>query len=223
MSTAVMSRRSALRTAVSLLFLHHLTACSSTISTAGASARLIADALIATWWFIVAQVPGLVISEPTQAALTDAFRAINFGGVELSTQMAADPVAVEEFVKGVNVLIGVIVETSAIPLTFSGPTGDPVSSILAAVVTLMPEVEGSFHLSIPVASIERPQPGAAAAPPTLPRTASPTAAKAAEALLTRVAATKPNNVGGRSPIKSGQRTGQGEAHRGADTAGAAGL
>jgi hypothetical protein len=190
MSTAVMSRRSALRAAAGLLFLWRLTAC-GTVSTAGASARLIADALIATWWFIVAQVPGLVISEPTQAALTDAFRAIHFGGVELSTQMVADPANVEEFVKGVNVLIGVIVETSAIPMTFPGPTGDPISAILAAVVTLMPEVESSFHLSIAVASIERPQPGAAAAPPMLPRTASPTVLKAAEALLTRVAATKP--------------------------------
>ena len=191
MSMAVISRRSALRAAAGLLVLGHLTACSSNVSTAGTYARLIADALIATWWFVVAQVPGLVISDETQAALTDAFRAIYMGGVELSTQMVADPANVEEFVKGVNVLIGVIVETSAIPLTFPGPTGEPISAILAAVVTLMPEVESSFHLSIHVASIERPRPGAAAAPPMLPRTASSTALKAAEALLTRVAATKP--------------------------------
>jgi hypothetical protein len=106
--------------------------------------------------------------------------------------MITSPDDVEEFVKGVNVLIGVIVKTSAIPLTLPGPTGDPISAILAAVVTLMPEVESSFKLSIPVASIERPQPGAAAAPPMLPRPATRAAMEAAESLLTRVAATKPH-------------------------------
>ena len=191
--SAVMSRRGALRAAAGFLFLRHLTACSSTVSTAGGYARVIADALIATWRFVVAQVPGLVISQGTQAALTDAFRAIYVGGVELSTQAVASPDDVEEFVKGVNVIIDVIVGTSAIPLTLPGPTGDPVSAILAAVVTLMPEVESSFKLSIPVASIERPQPGAAAAPPMVPKPASSTAEEqAAEALLTRVAATKPH-------------------------------
>jgi len=188
MSTAVMSRRSALRAAASVLLLWRLTACSSTVSTAGGYARLIADGLIATWRFIVAQVPGLVISQETQAALTDAFRAIHIGAVELSTQLVASTVDVEEFVKGANVLIGVIVETSTIPLTFPGPTGDPISAILAAVVTLMPEVERSF-ISVPVASIERPQPGAAATPPMLPKPTSSTAVEAAEALLKRVAAT----------------------------------
>jgi hypothetical protein len=186
-----MSRRSALRAAASVLFLWRLTACSGSVSTAGAYARLIADALIATWWFVVAQVPGLQISEGTQAALTDAFRAIYLGGVELDTQAAASPDHVEEFVKGVNVLIDVIVGTSAIPLTLPGPTGDPIAAILAAVVTLMPEVESSFKLSIPVASIERAQPGAAAAPPMLPRPASSPAVEAARTLLKRVAAKKP--------------------------------
>ena len=193
MSTAIISRRSALRAAAGLLCLWRLTACGS-VSTAGGYAKLIADALVATWWFIVAEVPGLEISQGTQAALTDAFRAIYLGGVELSTQMVSSPENVEEFVKGVNVLIGVIVETPAIPLTLPGPSGDPISAVLAAVVTLMPEVEGSFKLAIPVASIERPQPGAAAAPPTLPRPASRPAMDAAEALLTRVAAKKPRQT-----------------------------
>lgn len=190
MSTAVISRRSALRATASLLFLPQLTGC-STVSTAGAYAQLIADALIVTWRFIVAQVPGLVISPETQAVLTDAFRAIHIGGWELSTQALASPVNVESFVKGVNELIGVIVGIPAIPLTLPGPTGDPISAILTAIVTLMPEVESSFKLSIPVASVERPPPGAVAAPPMLPKPASPTAMEAAEALLARVAATKP--------------------------------
>lgn len=188
MSTAVMSRRSALRGAAGILFLRVLTACAPTVSTAGGAARLIADGLIATWRFIVAQVPGLAISDETQAALTDAFRAMHIGAMELSTQLVVSPVDVEEFVKGANVLIGVIVETSAIPLTLPGPTGDPISAILAAVVTLMPEVERSF-ISVPVASIERPEAGAAAAPPMVPKAASSAAVEAAEALLKRVAAT----------------------------------
>lgn len=188
MSTAVISRRSALRAAAGVLFLRHLTACSS-VSTAGGYARLVADGLIATWRFIVAHVPGLVISDETQAALTEAFRAINQGGVELSTSMMASPEHMKEFVKGVNILIGEIVGTPEIPLTLPGPTGDPISAILAAVVILMPEVEGSFNLGIPIVSIERPAPGAPAAPPMFPAPASSAAREAAAALLKRVAAT----------------------------------
>lgn len=190
MSTAVVSRRSVLRAAAGVLFLWRLTACTSTVSTAGAHARLIADGLIATWRFVVAHVPGLEISEDMQAALTEAFRALHMGAMELSTQMVASPEDVKDFVKGANAMIGVIVRTSAIPLTLPGPAGEPISAILAAVVTLMPEVESSFKLAIPVASIERPQPGAAAMPPMLPKPASSAAVEAAEALLKRVAATK---------------------------------
>ena len=190
MITAV-SRRNALRVAAGSFLLRSVTAC-STVSTAGAYARLIADALIATWRFIVAQVPGLAISPGTQAVLADAFRAIHLGGWELSTQAVASPVDVESFIKGVNELITVIVGTPGIPLTLPGPTGDPISAILAAVVTLIPEVESSFKLSIPIVSIERPPPGAAVAPPVLPKAASPAAVEAAEALLTRVAATGPH-------------------------------
>ena len=203
MSTAVMSRRSALRAAASVLFLGVLTACAPTVTIAGGYARLIADGLIATWRFIVAQVPGLVISEETQAALTEAFRALHVGAMELSTQLVVSPVDVEEFVKGANVLIRVIVETSTIPLTLPGPTGDPISAILAAVVTLMPEVEGSF-VSVQVASIERPEPGAAAAPPLRPKPASSAVLDAAAALLKRVAATGQTETSRRSQNSPGQ-------------------
>lgn len=189
MSTAIMSRRNALRAAAGVLLLWRLTACTATVSTAGEYARLIADALIATWRFVVAHTPGLVISDETQAALTEAFRAVHLGGVELSTQLVASPEDVKALLKGVNVLIGAIVGNPAIPLTLPGPAGEPISAILAAAVTLMPEVEGSFNLSIPVASIERPPPGAPAAPPMLPKPASTPAREAAAALLTRVAAT----------------------------------
>ena len=188
MNTAIL-RRNALRAAAGLFLVRGLAAC-STVSTAGEYSRLIADALIATWRFIVAQVPGLAISPGMQATVTDAFRAIHLGGWELSTQAVASPVDVETFIKGVNELIGVIVQTPAIPLNLPGPTGDPLSAILVAVVTLIPEVESSFKLSIPVVSIERP-PGGAAAPPMLPKAASPAATEAAEALLTRVAAAGP--------------------------------
>jgi hypothetical protein len=189
MSTAV-SRRNALQAAASLFLVRSLAAC-STVSTAGAYARLIADALIATWRFIVAQIPGLAISPGVQETVTAAFRAIHLGGWELSTQAVASPADVETFIKGVNELIGVIVQTPAIPLNLPGPTGDPISAILVAVVTLMPEVESSFKLSIPVVSIERPPPGSATASPMLPKAASPAATEAAEALLTRVAAIGP--------------------------------
>lgn len=186
MRTAIPSRRTVLRAAASLLLLPGLTGCS--LSTAGTNAQLIADALDATWRFIVAQVPGLAISPATQASLVSAFRAIHIGGWELTTQAAASPETVEDFIKGVNTVITVIVATSAIPLDLPGPTGEPVSTILAAVVSLMPEVENSFKLSIPVASLQRSPPGA---PPQAP--SRPTALMsqdAAQALLTRVAATK---------------------------------
>jgi hypothetical protein len=158
------------------------------LSTAGTNAQLIADALDATWRFIVAQVSGLAISPATQASLVSAFRAIHIGGWELATQAAASPETVEDFIKGVNTVITVIVTTPAIPLDLPGPTGEPVSTILAAVVSLMPEVENSFKLSIPVASIQRSPAGA---PPQAP--SRPTALMnqdAAQALLARVAATR---------------------------------
>ena len=188
MKTADLSRRSALRAAAGLLFLPGLTACA--LSRAGTDAQLIADALDATWRFVVAQV--LAISPATQASLTNAFRAINAGGWELATQAAASPEAIVDFVKGVNEVITVIVANPAIPLELAGPAGAPIAAILAAVVTLMPEVESSFKLAIPIASIQR-SPGAApiAAPP---RSAPPGDAEAARDLLTRVAATKQRPV-----------------------------
>jgi hypothetical protein len=167
-----------------------LTACA--LSRAGTDAQLIADALDATWRFIVAKVPALPISPATQASLTNAFRAIHAGGWELTTQAAASPEAVVDFVKGVNEIIALIVRTPAIPLDLPGPAGDPIAAILAAVVTLMPEVESSFKLAIPIASIQR-SPGAAPIP-TPPRSAPPGDAEAARDLLTRVAATRPRPV-----------------------------
>jgi hypothetical protein len=190
MKTADLSRRSALRGAAGLLFLPGLTACA--LSRAGTDAQLIADALDATWRFIVAQVSALAISPATQASLTNAFRAINAGGWELTTQAAASPDAVVDFVKGVNEVITVIVANAAIPLELAGPAGAPIAAILAAVVTLMPEVESSFKLAIPIASIQR---SAGAAPiPAPPRSAPPGDAEAARDLLTRVAATRQRPV-----------------------------
>ena len=190
MKTADLSRRSALRAAAGLLLLPGLTAC--VLSRAGTDAQLIADALDATWRFVVAQVPALAISPATQASLTNAFRAINAGGWELTTQAAASPDAVVDFVKGVNEVITVIVANPAIPLEIAGPAGAPIAAILAAVVTLMPEVESSFKLAIPIASIQR-SPGAAPIPAP-PRSAPPVDAEAARDLLTRVAATKQRPV-----------------------------
>ena len=190
MKTADLSRRSALRAAAGLLFLPGLTACA--LSRAGTDAQLIADALDATWRFVVAQVPALAISPATQASLTNAFRAINAGGWELTTQAAASPDAVVDFVKGVNEVITVIVANPAIPLELAGPAGAPIAAILAAVVTLMPEVESSFKLAIPIASIQR-SPGAVPIPAP-PRSAPPGDAEAARDLLTRVAATKQRPV-----------------------------
>jgi hypothetical protein len=184
MKTADLSRRSALRAAAGLLFLPGLTACA--LSRAGIDAQLIADALDATWRFIVAQVPALAISPAPQASLTNAFRAINAGAWELTTQAAASPDAVVGFVKGVNEVITVIVANPAIPLELAGPAGEPIAAILAAVVTLVPEVESSFKLAIPIASIQR-SPGAAPIPAP-PRSAPPGDAEAARDLLTRVAA-----------------------------------
>lgn len=187
MRTAIPCRRTVLSAAASVLLFPALTGCSS-LSTAGTNAKLIADALDATWRFIVAQVPGLAISAATQTSLVSAFRAIHIGGWELTTQAAASPETVEDFIKGVNTLITVIVTTPAIPLDLPGPTGEPISTILAAVVSLMPEVENSFRFSIPVASIQRSPPGA---PPQAP--GRPTALMgqdAAQALLARVAATR---------------------------------
>src|SRR5438105_14549766 len=100
MKTADLSRRSALRAAAGLLFLPGLTACA--LSRAGTDAQLIADALDATWRFIVAQGRALAISPATQASLTNAFRAINAGGWELTTQAAASPEAVVDVVKGIK-------------------------------------------------------------------------------------------------------------------------
>ena len=190
MKTADLSRRSALRGAAGLLFLPGLTACA--LSRAGTDAQLIADALDATWRFVVAQVPALAISPATQASLTNAFRAINAGGWELTTQAAASPDAVVDFVKGVNEVITVIVANPTIPLELAGPAGAPIAAILAAVVTLMPEVESSFKLAIPIASIQR-SPGAAPIPAP-PRSAPPGDAEAARDLLTRVAATRQRPV-----------------------------
>ena len=187
MKTADLSRRSALRAAAGLLF---LPGCA--LSRAGTDAQLIADALDATWRFVVAQVPVLAISPATQASLTNAFRAINAGGWELTTQAAASPDAVVDFVKGVNEVITVIVANPTIPLELAGPAGAPIAAILAAVVTLMPEVESSFKLAIPIASIQR-SPGAAPIPAP-PRSAPPGDAEAARDLLTRVAATKQRPV-----------------------------
>jgi len=190
MKTADLSRRSALRAAAGLLFLPGLTACA--LSRAGTDAQLIADALDATWRFVVAQVPALAISPATQASLTNAFRAINAGGSELTTQAAASPEAVVDFVKGVNEVITVIVANPTIPLELAGPAGAPIAAILTAVVTLMPEVESSFKLAIPIASIQR-SPGAAPIPAP-PRSAPPGDAEAARDLLMRVAATKQRPV-----------------------------
>lgn len=190
MGTADFTRRNALRAAAGLLLLPGLTGCA--LSRAGTDAQLIADALDATWRFIVAQVPALPISPATQASLTNAFRAIHAGGWELTTQAAASPEAVVDFVKGVNEIIALIVGTPAIPLDLPGPAGDPIAAILAAVVTLMPEVESSFKLTIPIASIQR-SPGAAPIPAP-PRSAPPGDAEAARDLLTRVAATRPRPV-----------------------------
>jgi hypothetical protein len=190
MKTADLSRRSALRAAAGLLFLPGLTACA--LSRAGTDAQLIADALDATWRFVVAQVPALAISPAAQASLTNAFRAINAGGWELTTQAAASPDAVVDFVKGVNEVITVIVANPTIPLELAGPAGAPIAAILAAVVTLMPEVESSFKLAIPIASIQR-SPGAAPIPAP-PRSAPPGDAEAARDLLTRVAATRQRPV-----------------------------
>jgi hypothetical protein len=186
MKAAVPSRRIVLQRAATLLLLPGVTACA--LSAAGTSAQLIADALDATWRFIVAQVPALSISPGTQASLTNAFRAIHAGAWEPTTQAAASPEAVVDYVKGVNEVLTVIVTTPAIPLDLPGPTGDPVSAILAAVVTLMPEVESSFKLSIPVVSIQRPVPGGPPQPAGKP--APLMSMDAAQALLTRVAATR---------------------------------
>lgn len=180
MRAAVLSRRAALRGTAALLLLPSLTGCP--LSAAGNDAQLIADALDATWRFIVAQVPALAISPAMQASVTNAFRAINAGAWELTTQAAASPEIVEDYVKGVNELIRVIVATAAIPPDLPGPAGEPISTILAAVVTLMPEVESSFKLSIPIASIERGAPAG-----TKPR-AMPI--DAAHDVLMRVAATR---------------------------------
>jgi hypothetical protein len=188
MRTGVVSRRTALQVSAALLLLPNLTGCA--LSAAGTSAQLIADALDATWRFIVAQVLGLAISPATQASLTKAFAAIHRGGWELSTQAAASPEDIVDFVKGVNDVITAIVTTPAIPLDLPGPAGDPISAILAAVVTLMPEVESSFKLSIPIVSIERPAPGAPPQPPPAGKAPPPMSMDAAQALLTRVAATR---------------------------------
>lgn len=190
MKMADLSRRSTLRAAAGLLFLPALTACA--LSRAGTDAQLIADALDATWRFIAQQVPGLAISTATQASLTNAFRAINAGGWELTTQAAASPDAVVDFVKGVNEVITVIVANPAIPLDLAGPAGAPIAAILVAVVTLMPEVESSFKLAIPIASINRSAGAAPVAAP--PRSAPPADAEAARDLLTRVAATRQRAV-----------------------------
>src|SRR5712671_3657006 len=120
---SVVPRRSALRAAAGLLFLPGLTACA--LSRAGTDAQLIADALDATWRFVVAQVPALAIYPATQASLTNAFRAINAGGWELTTQAAASPEDVVDFVKGVNEVITVIVANPTIPLEPAGPAGAP--------------------------------------------------------------------------------------------------
>jgi hypothetical protein len=187
MRTADPSRRTALQAAAGLLFIPSLTACQ--LSTAGAYALLIDDALDVTWRYIVAQIPGLPISPATQASLVNAFRAIHAGGWELTRDALASPATVVDFIKGVNEVVTVIVATPAIPLDLPGPTGDPIEAILAAVVTLMPEVESSFKLSIPIASIQRP---AGSVPPQAPSrtTPSPMAPEAAQALLARVAATR---------------------------------
>ena len=190
METADFTRRSALRAAAGLYLLPSLMACA--LSRAGTDAQLIADALDATWRFIVAQVTGLAISPATQASLTNAFRAINAGGWELTTQAAASPEAVVDFVKGVNEVITVIVSNPAIPLELAGPAGDPIEAILAAVVILMPEVESSFKLAIPIASIQRPS--GPAPIPAPPRSAPPGDTEAARDLLTRVAATRQRPV-----------------------------
>jgi len=180
------SRRAALQAVVALLFLPSLTGCA--LSAAGKSAQLIADALDVTWRFIVAQVPALSITAATQASMTGAFRAIHAGAWELTTQAAASPDAVVEYVKGVNEVLTVIVATPAIPLDLPGPTGDPLSTILAAVVTLMPEVESSFKLSIPVVSTQRSAPGAPPQPAGKPAPLMST--DAAQALLARIAASR---------------------------------
>src|SRR5437868_5660447 len=190
MKTADLSRRSALRAAAGLLCLPGLTACA--LSRAGTDAQLIADALDAPWRLVVAQVPALAISPATQASLTNAFRAINAGGWELTTQAAASPEAVVDFVKGVNGVITVIVSNPAIPLELAGPAGDPIGAILAAVVTLIPEVESSFKLAIPIASIQRSS--GSAPKPAPPRSAPPGNTEAARDLLTRVAATRQRPV-----------------------------
>src|SRR5262249_55884425 len=180
------SRRAALSCATALLLLPSLTAC--TLSAAGNSAQLIADALDTTWRFIVAQVPALPITSATQTSLTNAFRAIHAGAWELTTRAAASPEAVVDYVKGVNEVLTVIVTTPAIPLDLPGPTGDPISAILVAVVTLMPEAKSPFKLSIPIASIQRPLLGTPPQPAGKP---SPLmSSEAAQALLTRVAATR---------------------------------
>src|ERR1051325_7794792 len=95
MGTADFTRRSALRAAAGLYLLPSLMACA--LSRAGTDAQLIADALDATWRFIVAQVTGLAISPATQASLTNAFRALNAGAWELTTQAAASPEAVVDW------------------------------------------------------------------------------------------------------------------------------
>src|SRR5438046_9469388 len=125
MKTADLSRRSALRAAAGLLF---LPGCA--LSRAGTDAQLIADALDATWRFVVAQVPALAISPATQASLTNAFRAINAGGWELTTQAAASPDAVVDFVKGVNEVITVIVANPPIPLELAGAAAAPIAALL---------------------------------------------------------------------------------------------
>jgi hypothetical protein len=188
MTAADPSRRNALQGAATLLLLPSLAGCA--LSAAGETAQLIADALDATWRFIVAQVPALSITPATQASLTNAFRAIHAGAWELTTQAAASPEAVVDYVKGVNEVLNVIVATPAIPLDLPGPSGDPISAILAAVVTLMPEVESSFKLAIPVAAIERPAPGAPSPRPPVGKVPPPMSADAAQALLARVAATR---------------------------------
>ena len=188
MRTGVVSRRTALRVGAALLLLPNLTGCP--LSAAGTSAQLIADALDVMWRFIVAQVPGLAILQATQASLTKAFAAIHRGGWEISTQAAASPEDVVDFVKGVNDVITAIVTTPAIPLDLPGPAGDPISAILAAVVTLMPEVESSFRISIPIVSIERRTPGAPPQPPPAGKASPPMSMDDAQALLIRVAATR---------------------------------
>ena len=184
MITTEISRRRAMSAVASLFLLPTLTACP--LSPAAGDAQIIADALNATWRLISTQLPNQTISLPAQSAVSNALAAIDAAAWELNTQPVTSATTVEDFVKGVNEVITAIVANAAIPLSLAGPTGDPVSDVLAAVAALTPNVESSFKLSIPLASTQR-RPAAAAvqqAPPP------PMASDTAQEILTRVAATR---------------------------------